>query len=129
MSRRDDVLAGLRDAPGFISAQSLYAELRSRGVRIGLATVYRALQSMATSGEADQLRSDDGEALYRLCRSDSHHHHLLCRDCGRAVEIDDEVVEEWARSVAAEHGFVAVDHTVEITGTCSTCAAAALLRR
>jgi len=122
MSRRDDVLAGLRATPGFISAQSLYADLRAGGVPIGLATVYRVLQSMATSGEADQVRSDDGEALYRLCRSDAHHHHLLCRDCGRAVEVDAEVVEEWARSVAAQHGFVEVDHTVEITGTCSTCA-------
>ena len=122
MSRRDDVLAGLRATPGFISAQSLYADLRAGGVPIGLATVYRVLQSMATSGEADQVRSDDGEALYRLCRSDAHHHHLLCRDCGRAVEVDAEVVEEWARSVAAQHGFVEVDHTVEITGTCPTCA-------
>jgi Fur family ferric uptake transcriptional regulator len=122
MSRRDDVLAGLRGAPGFVSAQALYAGLRADGTRIGLATVYRVLQAMVVSGEADLVRSTDGEALYRLCRSDGHHHHLLCRGCGRAEEIDAAVVEDWARAVAARHGFVAVEHTVEFIGTCADCA-------
>lgn len=122
MSRRDDVLAGLRAAPGFLSAQDLYADLRAAEIRIGLATVYRILQAMVSSGEADLVRSTDGEALYRLCRSDGHHHHLLCRGCGRAEEIDAAVVEDWARAVAARHGFVAVEHTVEFVGTCADCA-------
>jgi Fur family ferric uptake transcriptional regulator len=122
MSRRDDVCAALRGAEGFLSAQSLYGRLREGGTRIGLATVYRVLQTMATTGEIDVVRTAEGEALYRLCGSPVHHHHLLCRGCGRAVELDADVVERWARSVAREHGFTAVDHVVEITGTCADCA-------
>jgi Fur family transcriptional regulator, ferric uptake regulator len=123
MSRRDDVVAALRAAPGFVSAQGLHARIREDGARVGLATVYRALQALAAGGEADVVRSDDGEALYRLCRSSEHHHHLLCRECGTAVELDAAVVEDWARAVAKQHGFVAVDHVVEIVGTCASCSA------
>jgi Fur family ferric uptake transcriptional regulator len=115
----------LAQVSGFHSAQELHAMLRDRGEPVGLATVYRALQALAEDGEVDVLRHDEGEAVYRRCATTRHHHHLLCRSCGRAVELDDETVEDWARDVAGRHGFVAVDHVVEIVGTCADCAGAA----
>jgi Fur family ferric uptake transcriptional regulator len=121
VSRRDDVVGALRAAPGFVSAQAAYAQIRATGVRIGLATVYRILQALVTAGEVDVVRSADGESLYRLCDSSGHHHHLLCRRCGRAVELDAAEVEDWARRVARQHAFTAVDHVVEIVGTCAEC--------
>jgi Fur family ferric uptake transcriptional regulator len=124
MSRRDDVIGALADAPGFLGAQAVYARIRADGVGIGLATVYRILQSLVGTGEADVVRTGDGESLYRLCRSTGHHHHLLCRRCGRAVELDSQDVEDWAHRVARQHAFTAVDHVLEIIGTCSDCSAA-----
>jgi len=106
---------------GFTSAQDIYARLRQQGNAIGLATVYRALQSLADDGEVDVLRTDDGEAVYRRC-STGHHHHLVCRTCGTTVEVEGRAVERWASQVAAEHGFDEVDHVVEVFGTCSDCA-------
>ena len=106
----------------FRSTQDIYADLRERGNPIGLATVYRALQAMVEDGEADVLRSgDDAEAVYRRC-SPQHHHHLVCRSCGRTVEVEGQAVERWARSVADAHGFSDVDHVVEVFGTCARCA-------
>ncbi|MFB9730649.1 MULTISPECIES: Fur family transcriptional regulator [Ornithinimicrobium] len=105
----------------FCSAQELHARLRERGTRVGLATVYRVLTVMAADGEVDVLRTDEGEARYRRC-STGHHHHLVCRDCGRTVEVAGPGVETWSERVAAEHGFVDVDHTLELFGTCSGCA-------
>jgi Fur family transcriptional regulator, ferric uptake regulator len=116
------VRAELAGRPGFTSAQDLHAELRRRGVGVGLTTVYRHLQSLADAGMVDILRTPDGEAVYRVCRTDAHHHHLVCRSCGRTVEIEGREVERWTRRVADAEGFVDVDHTVEITGTCATCA-------
>jgi len=121
--QREAVREALDDAGGFISAQSLHAELRDAGSPIGLATVYRALADLATAGEADSLQSPEGESLYRACSTDGHHHHLICRRCGLTVEIAADQVERWARSVAAEHGFTDARHVVDVFGLCSDCSA------
>lgn len=113
-----DLLADIAD---FRSAQELYDELRRRGDEIGLTTVYRTLQSLSEAGEVDVLRTDSGEALYRRC-SAHHHHHLVCRHCGRTVEVEGLAVERWAEKIAANNGFSEISHTVEIVGTCAECA-------
>jgi Fur family ferric uptake transcriptional regulator len=114
----------LGSGSSFRSAQDLYADLRERGNPIGLATVYRALQTMVEDGEVDVLRiSDDAEAVYRRCSTGHHHHHLVCYSCGRTVEVEGQAVERWAASVAREHGFTAVEHQVEVFGTCAACTA------
>ncbi|NHD18524.1 MULTISPECIES: Fur family transcriptional regulator [unclassified Actinopolyspora] len=110
----------LDEIDDFRSAQELYDQLRNRGEGIGLTTVYRTLQSLAEAGEVDVLRSDSGESVYRKC-SDHHHHHLVCRHCGRTVEVADPPMEDWTERIAGEHGFSDVHHTVEIIGTCADC--------
>ena len=118
--QRAAVAAVLADTDDFRSAQELHALLRQGGDKVGLATVYRNLQAMAADGEIDMLRTDEGEAVYRAC-STGHHHHLVCRVCGRTVEVEGPTVEAWATRVSAEHGFTDVRHTLEIFGTCPTC--------
>lgn len=105
----------------FRSAQEIHEELRRGGDGIGLTTVYRALQALADAGEVDVLRTDSGESVYRRCATDDHHHHLVCRQCGTAVEIAGPAVETWAQRVADEHGFTDLSHTVEIFGLCRAC--------
>jgi Fur family ferric uptake transcriptional regulator len=75
---------------------------------------------MAEAGDLDVLRTDDGEAVYRACEP-GHHHHLVCRSCGRTVEVEGPTVETWTDRVAAEHGFTDVTHSLEIFGTCAEC--------
>ena len=98
--------------------------LKHRGDSVGLTTVYRTLQSLADAGEVDVLRTTDGESVYRRCSTGDHHHHLVCRVCGKAVEVEGPAVEQWAETIAAQHGFVNVAHTVEVFGTCAECAEA-----
>lgn len=120
--QRERVREALADAPGFVSAQSLHAILREENTGIGLATVYRALAGLAERGEADALQSPDGESLYRACTTAGHHHHLICRSCGLAVEIAATEVEAWAQRTAATHGFRDAEHIVDIFGICRACA-------
>jgi Fur family transcriptional regulator, ferric uptake regulator len=112
------VAAALASLPGFRSAQEIHAELRRQGETVGLTTVYRHLQVLSEQGAIDAIRDPSGEALYRQCDSTGHHHHLTCRECGRSIEVEGRVVEQWAERVAAEAGFTSVNHTVELFGLC-----------
>ncbi len=118
--QREAVREALGESEGFVSAQSLHSSLRERGSSIGLATVYRALADLAVEGEADSLQQE-GESLYRACTPGTHHHHLICRNCGLTVEIEADAVEEWAKSVAAQHGFTQPNHIVDVFGLCADC--------
>ncbi len=121
-TRQAEALATALDSlPGFCSAQQIHAELRRQGESIGLTTVYRHLQVLSEDGRVDAIRDAGGETLYRQCETRAHHHHLTCRACGRSVEVEGHAVERWAERVAAEAGFVDLDHTVELFGLCPQC--------
>jgi len=109
----------------FRSAQQLHAQLLARGAGVGLATVYRTLGSMAQAGEVDVLRTEQGESLYLRCAplaARTHHHHLVCRVCGRTVDVAGPNLEEYVEGIGRGQGFVDVEHTLELHGTCAACA-------
>jgi Fur family ferric uptake transcriptional regulator len=119
--QRAAIRTALESASGFRSAQQLHDALRGEGESVGLTTVYRTLQALAGSGYVDVIQTDDGESLYRVCATDDHHHHLVCRSCRRSVEVDSAQVERWASGVADRHGFTAPTHVVEVFGLCKNC--------
>jgi Fur family ferric uptake transcriptional regulator len=119
--QRAAIIALLDTVDEFRSAQELHDELRRRGENIGLTTVYRTLQSLSAADLVDMVRTDTGESVYRRCEGDDHHHHLVCRTCGSAVEVSGREVEAWAAEVAQQHGFSNVTHTIELFGTCGQC--------
>ena len=122
-TRQKRALAAILEASdGFRSAQELHAELQTQGENIALTTIYNQLRALADAGELDALRTDDGETRYRRCNSNEHHHHLVCRHCGTAIEIDGPAVERWVNQTAKSHGYTDVAHTLEIIGTCPNCA-------
>jgi len=121
--QRTEILDLLADLDEFRSAQQLHEILRERGSTVGLATVYRAVQTLSERGDVDVLRTADGESVYRRCGTQRHHHHLVCRRCGSTVEVDGPGAEEWAMSVGAAHGFSEISHTIELFGICADCRA------
>jgi Fur family ferric uptake transcriptional regulator len=121
--QREAVREALSTTEGFVSAQSLHARMRGAGSEVGLATVYRALADLAAEGDADALQQD-GESLYRACTPGSHHHHLICRSCGKTIEISADPVEQWAREIAAANGFTQPEHVVDVFGYCADCSPA-----
>ncbi len=118
--QRTAIVGALSTIEDFRSAQQIHDLLSETKKPVGLTTVYRALQALAADGAIDVIIADDGEARYRLC-SRGHHHHLVCRVCGTTVEVAGPTAERWATKVAAEHGFSAPEHTIEISGVCPKC--------
>jgi Fur family ferric uptake transcriptional regulator len=118
--QREALVNVLDEVDGFRTAQQLHAMLLERGDKVGIATVYRSLQLLADADLVDVIHGDEGEASYRRC-STRHHHHLVCRVCGRAVEAQAPEVEAWVDAMAVQHGFSEVSHDLEIFGTCADC--------
>jgi Fur family ferric uptake transcriptional regulator len=118
--QRTLIATQLKQLDEFVTAQHIHEILVSNGAKVGIATVYRNLQSMANNGDVDVLHID-GEALYRTCGVQKHHHHIVCRECGKAVEIEIPGFEQWVRTHASRHGYTDIEHTVEIFGLCPEC--------
>ena len=114
--QREAIVDALRGSERAVTAQELHGQLDG----VGLATVYRNLQRLADSGTADTLRRENGELAFLLCEG-GHHHHLTCRECGRVERVRDCRLDDWAREVAADHGFADVEHHAELVGLCAAC--------
>lgn len=117
--QREAIVDALRGSERAVTAQELHGQLDG----VGLATVYRNLQRLAETGDADTLRRENGELAFLLCGA-GHHHHLSCRECGRVERVRDCRLDDWANEVAAGHGFSQVEHHAELVGLCADCAAA-----
>jgi Fur family ferric uptake transcriptional regulator len=112
-----DVLAG---SGRFRTAQEIYTELRGRGERIGLTTVYRHLQRLADDGTVHAVQTEDRQMAYRQCGT-TPHHHLICTECRDCVEISDAELDQRVEGEAEALGFADITHNVEIFGVCPEC--------
>ena len=117
--QKELVHEALKACDEFISAQELHRRLTGEGVKVGLATVYRQLNALVEAGQADTVRLE-GQQLFRLCGDDGHHHHLVCTNCGKTVEIEPPS-EDWLKGISQRYGFTLERHTLEVFGLCPDC--------
>ncbi|WP_223849747.1 Fur family transcriptional regulator [Bifidobacterium vespertilionis] len=115
----------LSELSRFATAQEITDILRNRGTRIGTTTAYRNLQLMADQGKLDVIHLN-GETLYRACIDHRHHHHIMCRGCGKTIEIEIPGLEQWIEQAAAKLHYINVTHELEIYGLCPRCARKAI---
>ena len=100
-----------------LSAEDIYRLLLSENLEIGLATVYRVLTQFEQAGILSRNYFETGKAVFEL-NEGSHHDHLVCIDCGRVEEFQDDEIEKRQHEIADRHGFEIVDHTLAIYGRC-----------
>lgn len=106
---------------GHFTAADLLAEIAERRLPLGRATVFRALELLVALGQVERLDLPSGGHAYVRCEP-THHHHVVCSGCGRAVEIADGGLAEVAREAARVTGFRIDGHRLELYGRCPDCA-------
>jgi Fur family ferric uptake transcriptional regulator len=135
-----DALARLREASGrsggarrtvveFLGAQDcclsaleLHEQARAGGARIGIASVYRALEGLDALGLVQRVDLGDGVARFEPSHADGdHHHHLVCDDCGKVEPFEDPTLESAIERVADGRGYVVAAHDVVLHGACEDC--------
>lgn len=121
----------LLHAPGHLSADDVTSQVKERGHKVGLATVYRTIDLLVESGLVVERDFGEGFRRFEPVRKPMRHEQLLCSTCGAVEEFRDERIEEIARSAAAARGFARDRHQLVIHGVCRACqrAASAIDRR
>lgn len=107
---------------GHLDAETLYRSMRARGLGIGRATVYRNLELLVECGLVRKYRLGRRRYLYEHLHPGQQHDHLVCTACGRVAEFISPGIRALQREICKAHGFVADEHTLQISGLCRDCA-------
>ncbi|MFY9739340.1 MAG: Fur family transcriptional regulator [Candidatus Cybelea sp.] len=118
---REWIASILAREPRFLSAAQIHQVLERDGARVSLSTVYRTLDRLQAKGDITVRPDADGEVTYMLCEPRRHHHHAICRTCGRVEDVDCAAMEQFAESLRARNGFELDGHAIEFFGKCGSC--------
>ena len=106
---------------GHFTAADLLADAGAHDVKVGRATVFRTLDLLAEQGALERIDLPSGEHAYVACAPREHHHHVVCRKCGRSVEVVDSALQGAIARVGKQSGFVIESHRLELYGLCPEC--------
>ena len=101
-----------------MTAEEVYRSLLESGEDIGLATVYRVLTQFEAAGLVKRHNFEGGSAVFEL-DDGGHHDHIVCLECGRVEEFDDEVIEDRQKAIADNLGYKISDHSLILYGSCA----------
>jgi Fur family ferric uptake transcriptional regulator len=117
---REQIATILRGEQRYLSAAEIYGLLKRTRLKVSLSTIYRTLDLLESKGEASSRVDDKGETTYVTC-APTHHHHAICRSCGKVEDLDCEALERIAHELRSHHGFELADHAMEFYGRCAAC--------
>jgi Fur family ferric uptake transcriptional regulator len=105
-----------------LSAQEAHERLRDAGSRVGIASVYRALEALDGLGLVQRVDLGDSIARFEpALPGGDHHHHLVRDDCGKVELFEDPTLEAAIERVADERGYAVAAHDVVLKGACENC--------
>lgn len=112
----------VRNRGKHLSAEEVFQEARLQRPDIGIATVYRTLDSLAGLEVLYKGIFDSGKYRYELLddNCEHHHHHVVCLSCGSISEIKDDLLCELEQNLQNQ-GFQIIDHDLKFFGYCPQC--------
>lgn len=120
---RTAVIEALAGHDCAVTALALEEELRRHDASVGRASVYRALEVLEELALVQRFELERGLAAYERVSPDGHHHHhAICRRCGRMEPFEDRELERAIAQVSDEVGFEVAEHDVVLRGLCESCA-------
>lgn len=111
-----------------MTAEDIYELVKVDYPEIGLATVYRTVQLLLELQLVDRINLDDGCVRYEIGtlieggEGKHHHHHLICKSCGKVWSFEDDLLEELESYIERKTDFHVLDHELKFYGQCKECA-------
>ena len=107
-----------------VTARDIADRVASSGRRVGLASVYRALELLAELGLVQRFDVGEGVARFEpALPSGEHHHHLVCDRCGGVTPFEDGALERAIEQLSGRVDFAIDAHDVTLRGECPACRA------
>ena len=106
---------------GHLSVEDVWSKVRQEDAKVSVATVYRTMKLLSECGLAHARNFGDGQTRYEAALGRHHHDHLICTQCGRIVEFENDRIEALQELVARKHGFRVTSHKMELYGLCRSC--------
>lgn len=121
--RRNIVEVMLEKSGEHLSTEEIYNVVKNRCPEIGLATVYRTLQILDKLGYINKLNLDDGCVRYQinLDISAHNHHHLVCNECGKIIEVENDLLDNIEETLYNIYNFKITNHDLKFHGICKEC--------
>lgn len=121
--REATVLVLLEHEADHLSAEDVFLLVKEKSPEIGLATVYRTLELLTDLKVVDKINFGDGVSRFDLRKegADHFHHHLICIECGKVEEIQEDLLGEVEKIVESRWDFAIKDHWLTFHGVCRTC--------
>ena len=106
-----------------LTVEELYQIVKTEHPEIGLATVYRNIQLLNELKIVEKLNLDDGYIRYELANEDEvhRHRHLICDQCGKVIEVTEDLMGSIEKSFLESYGFLVHDHQAKFFGICKDC--------
>ena len=113
------ILEYIHDNESHLTAEEIIKFLESRTLGFNKSTVYRTLDLLERYGCV--IKSEvDGHFIYHHTE-EGHHHHLICRTCGKTVDCNENIFSEVRKKLVGRYGFQAELKHMMITGLCPDC--------
>lgn len=103
-----------------MSPQELYRGLLKKRRKVGLTSIYRCLDLFESLGIVFKI-VNGSSVRYKFCEMENHHHHVVCKACGKVVEIDYCNISDWSEKVMESTGYEVTDHQLNFYGFCKSC--------
>ena len=112
--QRKVILDILHHTDAHITADDIYLQVKKRIPGVNRSTVYRTLELLESLELV--VKSELGSSHVYHHAEEGHHHHLVCRNCGRVVDCDEDILIPLESKLAKEYGFTADLHHHVIQG-------------
>ena len=114
------VIEALHSADKHISAEEIYEQLHSRYPYANISTVYRTLELLKKLNLVMETDFGEGRVRYHVAEK-GHHHHLVCRSCGKVIDLVESALYPLKDTLLQEYGFDADLRHLAISGECGGC--------
>jgi Fur family ferric uptake transcriptional regulator len=114
------ILAAIEGSRDHISAEDIYAQVSARYPQVNISTVYRTLEMLKKLGMVYEIDLGEGRIRYHA-EASGHHHHLVCQECGKIIDINEATLAPLRDVLLRDHGFLADLKHVGVFGLCEDC--------